>query len=55
MSPDRTRTLFRRQALEVYQRPIESDVPELLLPWRKWWVVLAAGLIVAAALACTRL
>lgn len=55
MSLDRLGFLFRREALEVYQRPFEADSPELLLPWRNWWVALAAGLILAAALVWARL
>jgi hypothetical protein len=50
MNHERARDVFRREAMEVYERPLESATPELLIPWRGWCVWLAAALIAAGVL-----
>lgn len=50
MRADARPSLFRREALEAYERPLEADIPELLLPWRNWRIWLVGALIFAAAL-----
>lgn len=43
------KNLFRERALERYKGPLQSDVPDTLLPWRPG-LVRAAGLVAAAIL-----
>jgi hypothetical protein len=45
------KSLFRRIAIDNYERPIELDVPDLLTPWRPGLVLLALALLIAAAAA----